>query len=76
VSDEPGSIAYIIQERVGSQLYLCVMNDKFGGFHRFPLTVLNASRLASECAWAVNGALGGYNPPLAPRADVAQTVVE
>lgn len=75
MSDETGSTVYIIQESVGSQLYLCVMNEKFGGFNRFPITVLNAARLASECAWAVNGALGGYNPPLAPKADVAQTIV-
>lgn len=68
-----GSIAYIIQE--GEQLYLCVINQEMGGFHRFPVTVQQVARLASESAWAVNGALGGYNPPLAPKHDVAQTVV-
>lgn len=68
-----GSIAYIIQD--GEQLYLCVIAPDQGGFHRFPVTVQQTARLASESAWAVNGALGGYNPPLAPKTDVAQTVV-
>jgi hypothetical protein len=68
-----GSICYVIQD--GEQLFVCVINQELGGFHRFPVTVKQLARLASESAWAVNGALGGYNPPLAPKHDVAQTIV-
>jgi hypothetical protein len=70
---EQGSICYVIQD--GQQLYLCVINQDFDGFHRFPVTVKQLARVASEASWTVNGALGGYNPPLTPKTDVAQTVV-
>lgn len=67
------SIAYIIQE--GEQLFLCVIDQEVDTFTRSPIGVKGCARLASECSWAVNGALGGYNPPLAPRASIAQSVV-
>jgi hypothetical protein len=69
---EQGSICYVIQD--GEQLFVCVISEIIG-FHRFPVTVKQLARLSSESAWAVNGALGGFNPPLAPKRDVAQTVV-
>jgi hypothetical protein len=68
---EQGSICYVIQD--GEQLFVCVISE-ISGFHRFPVTVKQLSRVASEASWHVNGALGGYNPPLAPKADVAQTI--
>ena len=72
MSDQ-GCICYITQE--GDQLFLNVLDQKNDNFHRYPVTVMQCARLASESAWAVNGALGGYNPPLAPKHGVAQTVV-
>ena len=70
---ERGTICYVIQD--DDQLYVCVLDQTNDNFWRFPVTVMQCARLASESAWAVNGALGGYNPPLAPKHGVAQTVV-
>lgn len=57
-----GVISYIVQQ--GETLYLCVIDDAKGEFHRFEINPKGLARLASESAWAVNAALGGFNPPL------------
>lgn len=71
-----GAICYIIQE--GDQLYLCAIDDGAQEpfrFLRIPIDAKGCARLASECAWHVNSALGGYNPPLLSGQPVAQRQV-
>jgi hypothetical protein len=53
------TIAYILQERVGAPLTLCVMDRRAQQYHTFPLSLANASRLAAECSTAINTAIGG-----------------
>jgi len=55
-----GALCYLIQEHKNSPVYLCV-NDEHTGFHRFPISVAAASRLAHECAGVVNAAISGYS---------------
>ena len=73
MTEQTGVFAGIIQ--IGDQLYLTVLDDAEGHFHRFPITTKGCARLASECAWVVNGSLGGFNPPLATPPKVAQRVL-
>ena len=72
MSVERGAIAYIVQE--GKSLFLCVIDDEQGKTDRYRINLKGAARLASECAWAVNGALDGFNPPLLSGKQVAQRV--
>lgn len=55
------TICYVIQEKKDSPLYLCVLDRDTQEFHRFPISVGNASRLAMECSAAVNSAISGYS---------------
>lgn len=58
-----GVLAYITRANKDAPIYLCVMDDANKQFHRFEITPLTASRLASDCAVIVNRHLGGYNNP-------------
>lgn len=60
MKDQRGAICYLIQELKDSPVYLCVM-DPESGFHRFPIGVAAASRLASECSAVVQSAISGYS---------------
>lgn len=59
-----GVIAYTIQETGASPIYLCIMDEDNGQFHRFQLSQLACSRLAYECSGYVNRTLGGFNKPM------------
>lgn len=62
MSDQAGeTICYIIQPQSRGPMMLCVMDQRRGEFHTFPLTLANASRLAAECSTAINVAIGGVD---------------
>lgn len=53
------TICYIIQPQSKGALMLCVMDRRNEQFHSFEISLANASRLAAECATAINVAIGG-----------------
>lgn len=59
-----GVLAYILRANKESPVYLCVMDDAEGKFHKFEISPLVASRLAAECAGVVNDHLGQYKSQL------------
>jgi len=62
MSEQRGTVCFVIEE--DDQLYLCVIDDEKGAFHRFPLTTLQASRLGAECSNEVNLRLIRNDPRL------------
>lgn len=65
INDFPRSTIYLLQETKGSSVYLCAIDHENNGFHRVPLSVQNAARLASECAAFVAESHGTPNPKFA-----------
>jgi hypothetical protein len=61
MSDDRECVAYILQETKGAPISLAVLDKERQAFHVFPLSILGASRIASECAAAVHEHLGGLN---------------
>jgi hypothetical protein len=55
------TLCYFIQETKDSPVYLCVRDFAEGGFYRFPVSVSNISRLASEGCAIVHSAITGYS---------------
>lgn len=57
----PETLCYVVQGNERGSLILCVKDNRADQFHMFPLSPLNASRLAAECSAAIHAALGGVN---------------
>lgn len=74
MTDQKGSLCYLIQETKESPVYLCVMDEAFG-FHKFPLSVATCSRLSHECSGVVEAAISGYSQKHA-FAEVAKVLSE
>jgi len=64
MTETRGTICYLTQEKRGEQIYIHIMDQENGKQHRFPVSVLNCSRLAYECAGFVNLELGEFTRPL------------
>lgn len=55
------TIAYIAQANREESPRLCVMDRKWGEYHQFTITPVDALRLATECINVVNASVGGSN---------------
>ena len=65
MGDIPRSTIYLLQETNDAPVVLCAVDHENNGFHRFPLSVQNAARLASECSAYVAASHGTPNPKFA-----------
>ena len=65
MGDLPRSTIYLLQETNDAPVVLCAIDPENNGFYRFPLSVQNAARLASECSAYVAASHGTPNPKFA-----------
>ena len=61
MTEQKGATCYILQAFKDAPLYLCVMDHETSQFHKFPISVATASRLAVEGTDAVHAAITGYS---------------
>lgn len=64
MTEPRGTICYFTQEDHGGQIYLCVMDQEAGAAHRYPVNLLNLSRIVYEAAGYMNIELGVFTRPL------------
>jgi len=65
MGDIPRSTVYLLQETNDAPVVLCAIDHESNNFHKFPLSVQNAARLASECSAYVAASHGTPNPKFA-----------